>query len=210
MRNVARKLGAITLALGFTVISDDASTQSLSAEEGPLSKQSVLKSSLRTTPITRNFARQRLQNTLTAQNAFLINMERRPDRNETKRDTRAVVPFANFVVNVKPEEEGLDVEGAFTLGAASDGINLFKEEVAVKLGTLATTIKAGSFKRKTSGKVSFKKVIDCTYWELEFRPLGNNNFEFKAQLLGVKGITKVSPEDVALSIGNDGGPARAQ
>lgn len=127
---------------------------------------------------------------------------------ETVLDTRPAVPFANFAVKVELEEEELDVEGAFMLGAPSDGINLFKEEVVVKLGTLTTTIKAGSFERKSSGKVVFKKVIDCTYWSVEFRPLGKNNFEFKAELLGVKGNPKITPEDVSLSIGDDGGPAR--
>lgn len=118
------------------------------------------------------------------------------------------VAFENFRVVLEPEEEEIDVKGSFTLGAGSNGIDLFKEKTAIKLGSFSAIIPAGSFKQGPKGKAEFQKLIDCKYWDLFIRSLGKNTFEFNLELQGGRGDAKLKPEDVVLSIGDDGGRAK--
>jgi hypothetical protein len=43
------------------------------------------------------------------------------------------------------------------------------------------------------------------YWELFIRAVGKDTFEFSLELQGGRGGSKIKPEDVVLSIGDDGG-----
>jgi len=117
--------------------------------------------------------------------------------------------FADFRVSVKPKEDEVNIKGSFTLGAGSNGINLFQESTSIKVGAFSATIPAGKFKSGNKGKVEFKKLIDCVYWDLFIRPAGKDAFDFNLEVQGTKGTAMTKPEDVVLSIGDDGGKAKA-
>lgn len=118
------------------------------------------------------------------------------------------VRFADFKVVVEFEEEDIDVEGTFTLGAASNGIDLFKEKTTMTVGSFSATIPAGSFEQGSKGKAEFQKLIECKYWVLFIRALGKGTFEIDLELQGTKGAAKIKPEEVTLTIGDDGGTAK--
>lgn len=118
------------------------------------------------------------------------------------------VRFADFKVVVEHEEEDIDVEGTFTLGAASNGINLFKEKTTITVGSFSATIPAGSFEQGSKGKAEFQKLIECKYWVLFIRAIGKDIFEIDLELQGTKGVAKIKPEEVTLTIGDDGGTAK--
>jgi hypothetical protein len=120
----------------------------------------------------------------------------------------AGIPFENFRITLEPDEEEIDVKGSFTLGATSNGIDLFKEKTAIKLGSLSANIPAGSFKQGAKNKAEFKKLIECKYWDLFIRALGKNTFEIHLELQGKRGEAKLKAEDIILSIGDDGGRAK--
>src|SRR3990172_3932414 len=73
----------------------------------------------------------------------------------------APVPFSDFALNINVEENDFEVRGTFTLGPNSDGINLYKEDVAIKVGDFATTIPAGSFKQDGERtKIRYRGVVE--------------------------------------------------
>jgi len=118
--------------------------------------------------------------------------------------------FADFRVVIEPDEKDLelDVKGSFTLGAASDGINLFKEKTAITVGPMSTVIPPDSFKQGSKGKIEFQKLVECTYWDLFIRAMGKDTFEFHLELQGAKDPGKIKANDVSLVIGNDSGKAK--
>jgi hypothetical protein len=116
--------------------------------------------------------------------------------------------FSDFRVSVKPKEDEVNIKGSFTLGAGSNGINLFQEPTSIKVGAFSATIPAGKFKSGNKGKVEFKKLIDCVYWDLFIRPTGKDAFEFNLEVQGTKGTAGLKAEDIAVSIGDDAGTAK--
>ena len=125
--------------------------------------------------------------------------------------TSAQVAFADFKVVVEPDEKELelDVKGTFTLGQGNDGINLFKEKTAIKVGSMSVLILPNSFKQGSRGKAEFQKLIDCTYWDLFIRAASKDTFEFHLELQGVKEPATIKPADIVLTIGNDSGAAKS-
>ena len=116
--------------------------------------------------------------------------------------------FADFRVSVKPKEDEVNIKGSFTLGAGNNGINLFQESTSIKVGAFSATIPAGKFKPANKGKVEFKKLLECVYWDLFIRPTGKDAFEFNLEVQGTKGTATLKAEDIAVSIGDDAGTAK--
>ncbi len=120
------------------------------------------------------------------------------------------VPFSQFSVKIDQEEKEFEVRGTFTLDAKSDGINLFKEDVAIKVGDFSTTIPSGSFKQDgVRTKIRYKGVVEGVALDALFRVVGKTSFELKIEGEGVK-MKKLLPEDITLRIGDDSGTATAQ
>lgn len=120
------------------------------------------------------------------------------------------VPFSEFHVKVDQEEKEFEVRGTFTLGPNSDGINLFKEDVTIKVGDFSATIPSGSFKQDgVRTKIRHKGVVDGVDLDVLFRVVGKSSFELKIEGEGVK-MKKLLPEDITLRIGDDGGTATVQ
>jgi hypothetical protein len=121
-----------------------------------------------------------------------------------------VVPFANFLVDVNFEKSGqLELLGAVTLGDTSNGADVMKEHISISVGKFSLVIPAGSFQKTAKGELRFKKVTDCMYWDLHFRPAAKNKLEFKLELDAENKLPSVKAEHVAITIGDDGGRAKA-
>jgi hypothetical protein len=195
MKQSTRTIGTVVIGLSITFLSHDAFSGSSSKHEIASPQESFTELASRKALLPNN----------SSLRATVIKHVGQNDKGEPK---SATLPFANFGVTVEFEGDSLEVEGQFTLGAASNGIDISKEELAVKLGTLSTTIPPGSFKRGKLGKISFEKVIDCEYWDVSLQPLGKNTFEFQVEIMGLKAPQKFKPEEVTLTIGDDSGRAR--
>ena len=119
------------------------------------------------------------------------------------------VPFSSFTASVETEPGEFEVRGTFELAEASDGINLFREEVSIRVGEFSVTLAPGSFKpdAETRGKVGFKGPAGGLSLDVLFRVLGPNKFSVKIEGEGLKKAPKLRPEDVELRIGDDGGRA---
>ena len=116
----------------------------------------------------------------------------------------AVVPFAGIDVEVQIEEDEFDVEGTFTLGTASDGIEPLSEDVILKVGTSSTVIPAGSFELD-DGAFEFEMETNGTEFELEITPLGADTFGLEAESEGADLTGTVNPVEVTVMVGNDAG-----
>ena len=91
-----------------------------------------------------------------------------------------------------------EVEGSFTLGADSDGIDVATEEVIVGFGTFSQTIAAGAFIRED----------DHEGWEFDDGNLkvtirDEGEFEVKGRDIDLSGTDASSPVDFSLQIGDD-------
>ncbi len=122
-----------------------------------------------------------------------------------------LVPFAAFRADVEIEEDELEVEGRFTLGPGSNGIDPRTENVILSVGSFTTMIPAGAFELTRPGlfgAVEFEGVIDGVELEFEIRILDGNSYAFKAEaeetdLTGIVNLVKVT-----LIIGDDSGTVR--
>lgn len=135
--------------------------------------------------------------------------ENRPDNNQaTLRNSNqqsTPVPFADFEALIDAEKQEFEVRGLFTLGPTSDGINIFKEDVSLEVGTYSKTIPAGAFKQEERGKLRYDEVTKDSSLTVKIRLAGNNKFTFKIEAEGVKVPKGLKAEDVMLKIGDDGG-----
>jgi hypothetical protein len=144
--------------------------------------------------------------------ATLVLATRQPLNDETLRqngtqESRAV-PFADFDAQIEVEKTEFEVRGGFTLGAASNGINLFKEDVTFEVGPFSKTIPAGAFKEEKRGKISYSEATKDLILDVTIRIVGNNRFSIKIEGENPKVTKNVRPEEITLKIGDDEGRAR--
>lgn len=128
------------------------------------------------------------------------------DARTLRQDSRAV-PFSDFAAKIDIEHNEFEIRGNFTLGAASDGVNLFKEDVAIKVGAFTTTIPAGSFHQEAKGKVSYKGRVGDIELDVYFLAIGKGQFRFKIEGEGANRTGRVRLQDVSIRIGDDSGVA---
>jgi len=121
---------------------------------------------------------------------------------------RLSTPFAKFSAEAEIEkDEGdheFEVEGTFTLGPASNGIDPLGELITLTVGTFSMIIPAGSFEPDDDA-FQFEAETDGAEFEMEIAPLGAGRFEFEAVSAGASLAGTVNPVDVMLAIGNDAG-----
>ncbi len=123
-------------------------------------------------------------------------------------DPHSHTPFAAFWVEFEQEDDEFEVEGTFTLGAASDGINPLTEDVTVKIGAYEITIPMGSFSLDDDGEFEFEGIIDGVKVEMEIE-LEDDAFEFEIEV-EAEGLPELQePLEVTLIIGDDEGIATA-
>lgn len=121
----------------------------------------------------------------------------------------ARVPFFEFKVNPEVKPDQFEVRGNLTLAPESDGINLYKEDVEINVGSLAVTLPPGSFKQDGERtKIRYTGQVGKFNLDVVFRITGQNSFRVKIEGEGAN-IGKLAPEDVTLRIGNDAGKGTA-
>jgi hypothetical protein len=116
------------------------------------------------------------------------------------------VPFAALRIRrLEIKSDEFEMRGAFTLGAASNGIAPLTEDVIVQVGPYTGTIPGGSFKRHGEHKFKFEGVVAGVKLEMEIRERDDGSFEFKAEGEGANLNGTGNPVTVGLRIGDDSG-----
>jgi streptogramin lyase len=128
--------------------------------------------------------------------------------------TAAVVntaPFAKFTAEVDVDRlrNQFEVEGSFTLGATSNGINPRTEDVTLTVEGFTLTIPKSSFKLNTLGSFVFEGLVKGRHVEALIKPLGSNAFHFEIEVSAPDPTAGHNPASVQLTIGDDTGKANA-
>jgi 6-phosphogluconolactonase len=98
------------------------------------------------------------------------------------------VPFAAFRLRTKIDVDrktSFKVDGGFTLGSGSDGINPLTEDVTLQVGTFSTTIPAGSFREKRSHEFEIERKGDKEEKKKEGEEERRRSFAFEGYVNGV-------------------------
>ena len=123
------------------------------------------------------------------------------------------IPFATFAPTAKLDlgsaanDDKLNINGNFTLGTASNGINPLTEDVRLQVGTFSTTIPAGSFTLDSSGDFRFAGILAGVTLKVQITPIGGGAYTFKATGDGTDLTGTMIPVSVSLTIGDDSGSA---
>src|SRR6266850_425716 len=122
-------------------------------------------------------------------------------------------PFSAFAAKLEisgTPPTSFEINGSFTLGAGSNGINPVNEAVTLKLGTFSVTMPQGSFKKSHGGRYVFEGTIDGAALELGIVPVTTNTYTFNAEGSGANLSGTVKPVSVVLTIGDDNGATTAK
>lgn len=114
------------------------------------------------------------------------------------------VPFASFDADLEIDEDELEIEGSFTLGSGSNGIDVFNEDLTLQVGDFRITIPAASFEMD-DGELEFEGDIDGAKLDFELEALGNDSFGFEAEAEDALPDGTAGLLDVTLTIGDDTG-----
>ena len=120
-------------------------------------------------------------------------------------------PFAEFNVraDIDIEDGEIEVIATFALGAASNGIDLVKENTALQVrggnGTYSVTMLPGSFKPARSGESRFQGTIEGVKLLAWIRRSQSGTFEFEVVTEGAKLTGMANPVTVSLTLGDDVG-----
>ncbi len=117
--------------------------------------------------------------------------------------------FEAFWAEFEREDDEFEVEGTFTLGAASDGIDPLTEDVTVTVGAYEIIIPAGSFSQDEEGEFEFEGIIDGMEVEMEIELEDDGTFEFEIEVEGADLPELEEAPEVTLIIGDDKGTAIA-
>jgi hypothetical protein len=141
--------------------------------------------------------------------AWVPGLAQENSKPESTNTAQASAQFSEFKVKVEVEKGEFEVRGILTLAPESDGMNLYKEEVEIKAGSLTVTLPAGSFKQDGERtKIRYQGRAGDFDLDVLFRIIGRTSFHLKIEGEGAD-IGKIAPEDVTLRIGNDAGKATA-
>jgi hypothetical protein len=126
----------------------------------------------------------------------------------------SLVPFTTFTamldIAIGPRiDDGFALTSRFTLGAASDSIDLKQDQVTLQLtggtASFTTTIPPGSFTADKKGRFNFKGKVDGVKLDVTLTPLGGRHYAFTAEgkHADLSGIAH--PVTVMLTLGDDSG-----
>ena len=104
--------------------------------------------------------------------------------------------------------DGVKLEGIFTLGATSDGIDPLNENVVITVGNAVVTVPAGSFAPVGTGKFVFQGVINGADVKIRFKEEVPGTYKFDVRAIGIDLTDTANPVDIIILIGLDTGVAK--
>src|SRR5262249_13377910 len=117
-----------------------------------------------------------------------------------------LIPFSAF--NTKAEVTGatnFQVNGRFSLGTGSDGINPLVEVVTLQVGTYSVAIPSGSFTKTPKGAYIYQGTMSGVALQVQISPLNADTYTFKAEGSGANLTGTSNPLTVGLTIWDDAG-----
>ena len=118
-----------------------------------------------------------------------------------------VVPFSAFTADLEISGNPLssfEINGSFTLGAGSHGIDPVNEPVTLALDTFSITIPKKSFTRTSTGAFQYEGSVQGVPLEFRIIPV-TNGFTFTAEGNRATGLPATKLVTVTLTIGDDMG-----
>jgi len=123
--------------------------------------------------------------------------------------THPASPFSSFdvegAVGGRPPDR-FSLEGSFTLGTGSDGIDPLTQPVTISVGAYTATIPAGSFQSRRGG-FAFSGPVGDASLKVRLTPHGAGTYVFAIEARGAALGSLVNPVTIGLSIGDDLGSA---
>ncbi|MFQ5552353.1 MAG: hypothetical protein ACE5EW_01280 [Thermoplasmata archaeon] len=113
--------------------------------------------------------------------------------------------FYDLWAEIEVEDDEVEVEGGFTLGTDSNGIDPMNEDVTVEIGAYSFTIPKGSFALDDDEEWEFERVIDGVEVEMEIELVGDKTYEFEFEVEGTYMDGLENPVEISLTIGDDSG-----
>jgi hypothetical protein len=118
---------------------------------------------------------------------------------------QSVTPFASLKAEAEVATGGFELEGTFSLGAASDGIAPLSEAVTLQLDSYSVTITPGSFTPSRRGGYTFKGTIADVSLDFFLKAESPSTYRFEIEGAG-KGLPQLPTQlSVQLTIGDDSG-----
>jgi probable HAF family extracellular repeat protein len=118
-----------------------------------------------------------------------------------------VVPFSAFAAHLEiggAPPNSFEINGTFSLGASSNGIDPVSETVTLNLGTFSITLPKNSFRQTSNGIFDYEGKVGGV--ALEFRIASAiTGYTFKAEGSRATGLPTSHPVTVALTVGDDTG-----
>ena len=124
---------------------------------------------------------------------------------ESKSTISLVIEEAELELGPGADDDEFEVEGGFTLGASSDGIDPVTEEVKLRVGTLSLTIPVGSFEQNARGRYKFKGAVGAVRLDVKIKPKKDGTFKFQVKGTGADLTGSENPVEVGLAVGDDAG-----
>ena len=123
--------------------------------------------------------------------------------------TQAVTPFARLSAEAQIATNQFELQGHFSLGAGSNGINPLSEAVTLQLDSYSVIIPPGSFRRSRRGGYEFEGKIADVRLSFFFKAQSPAAYRFEIEGAG-EGVPQLTnPLSVVLTIGDDSGTTTA-
>ncbi len=125
------------------------------------------------------------------------------------------IPFSSFAANadIGLSRGSFHVNGTFTLGQGTNGINPVTDPVTITVGTFSITVPAGSFQQTGDGGWLFLGTISGVGLNIKVTPHGGPGtatFGINIEATGASLSGTTSPTTVSLTIGSNTGSTLAQ
>ena len=124
--------------------------------------------------------------------------------------------FRILHLGLSDDQNTLQMQGRFKLGASSSGIDPLTQDVGFQVGNFSTGIPAGSFQLRQSDdadeqgdekQYTFVGTVNGVALDVVIRPIDNNEFKLQVKAQGANLVGTTNPVKAKLIIGLDGGSA---
>jgi lysozyme len=118
-------------------------------------------------------------------------------------------PFATFTATAEIRNQGFELLGSFSLGAANHAINPLTETVSIQVANFSATIPTASFRETKWGLFVYEGVLNGVSLRAVILPAAPGRFWYAVESTGASMTGTTYPVAVTLTIGNQRGTATA-